>query len=182
VKVDNYFAGGRGVTLALYVEVDAIFNLACPASTAQSTCLVWPNGWARVSPGLRPARCMAIRWCIRSRKNNGATSTRSEYVRATTRASAARKFFDYWREHRPPIKGSARLQHLRPSDAARRRPCRIFVSDKWRRTEDPGKHAWQLWTVSFHKGVIHDASLPKRRLNTVSPTCSKFGATGTKGI
>jgi UDP-glucuronate decarboxylase len=72
VKVDNYFAGSRGVTLPLYVEVDAIFNLACPASTAQSTCLVWPNGWARVSPGLRPARCMAIRWCIRSRKNNGA--------------------------------------------------------------------------------------------------------------
>jgi UDP-glucuronate decarboxylase len=32
VRAENYFTGSRKVTFPLYIEVDEIFHLACPAS------------------------------------------------------------------------------------------------------------------------------------------------------
>ena len=107
--VDNYFTGRKDniahlignhnfeayrhdVTFPLYVEVDEIYNLACPASPihyqfdpvqttktsvmAPSTCWVWPNASARISCKPPPARSMAIRPFTRKPKIIGATSTR----------------------------------------------------------------------------------------------------------
>ena len=124
ICVDNYFTGSRrniahllsnplfeamchDVTFPLYVEIDAIFNLACPASPihyqrdpVQTTktsvhgaisMLGSPN--ASASASFRPPRAkpMVTRWCIRSRKNIGAMSTRSAFDPATTKASIVPK-------------------------------------------------------------------------------------------
>ena len=122
--VDNFFTGTRGnvahlltepsfelirhdVTFPLYVEVDEIYNLACPASPihyqfdpvqttktsvlAPSTCSGWPRGDAQKSCRHPLRRCMVIRWCIRSPKSTGATSIRSARVPAMMKASVARR-------------------------------------------------------------------------------------------
>src|ERR1700691_1572688 len=61
------------VTFPLYVEVDQIFNLACPASP------------------IRHPRSTATPRCILRRKNTGATSTRSAEDPATTKENGARR-------------------------------------------------------------------------------------------
>ena len=94
------------VTFPLYVEVDEIYNLACPASPIHyqhdpvQTTKTSVHGainmlglakrvQVRASSRRRPARCTAIRRCTRSRSPTGATSIRSACARATTKASAA---------------------------------------------------------------------------------------------
>jgi len=124
ICVDNYFTGSRrniahllsnplfeamchDVTFPLYVEIDAIFNLACPASPihyqrdpVQTTktsvhgaisMLGSPNASASASFRPQPAKSMAIRWCTPSRKNIGATSTPSAHAVVTTKPSVLPK-------------------------------------------------------------------------------------------
>src|SRR4026209_1485921 len=119
--VDNYFTGARDniahlignphfeamrhdVTFPLYVEVDEIYNLACPASPihyqldpVQTTktsvhgainMLGSRRGSRRASCKPPRARCTAIRRRIRNAKTIADTSIRSGYARATTKASA----------------------------------------------------------------------------------------------
>ena len=121
--VDNFFTGGKhniahlldephfelvrhDVTFPLYVEVDEIYNLACPASPihyqhdpVQTTktsrarrdqhARAWPSACGARSCRRRPARSTATPRCIRRPKTTGAASTRSARAPATTRASAA---------------------------------------------------------------------------------------------
>ena len=97
------------VTFPLYVEVDEIYNLACPASpvhyqydpvqTTKTSVhgainMLGPRqahqGAASCRP--RPARCTAIRKCIRSRRDYwGHVNPDRHPQSATTRASAAPK-------------------------------------------------------------------------------------------
>ena len=121
--VDNYFTGRKDniahllgnphfelmrhdVTFPLYVEVDEIYNLACPASPihyqydpVQTTKTSVHRrdqhaGPRQAAEGARscrprPRRSMATRACIRRPRTTGATSIRSGRAPATTRASAA---------------------------------------------------------------------------------------------
>ena len=94
------------VTFPLYVEVDEIYNLACPASPihyqhdpVQTTKTSVHRRDQHAGPGQaaraagssrpRPARSMATRRSTRSPRTIGATSTRSGRAPAMTRASAA---------------------------------------------------------------------------------------------
>ena len=94
------------VTFPLYVEVDEIYNLACPASPdplparpgaddqdqrARRDQHAGPGqaGEGQDPAGLDLARSTATRRCIRRRRTTGATSIRSVRAPATTRASAA---------------------------------------------------------------------------------------------
>ena len=95
------------VTFPLYVEVDEIFNLACPASPihyqfdpVQTTKTSVPGainmlGLAKRVKAKNPAGVdLGSIWrsaSIRRRRITGATSTRSVSVPATTRASDVRK-------------------------------------------------------------------------------------------
>src|SRR5215471_16496168 len=95
ICVDNFYTGTRrniehlldskyfelmrhDVTFPLYVEVDEIYNLACPAS---------PSGCARKSCRRRRRRSMAIPTCTRRRRTIGGTSIRSASAPVMTRAS-----------------------------------------------------------------------------------------------
>ena len=123
--VDNFYTGTKDniahlfdspnfelmrhdVTFPLYVEVDEIYNLACPASpihyqhdpvqttkTSVHGAINMLGLAKRVQrenlPGLDERSLWRSRTCIRRRKNTGATSIRSARVRATTKASAAPK-------------------------------------------------------------------------------------------
>ena len=122
ICVDNFFTGRKrniehlighprfelmrhDVTMPLYVEVDQVYNLACPASpvhyqhdpiqTTKTSVLGAFNmlGLAKrlnaASSRPPPPRSTATRPCTRSRRATGATSTRSARAPATTRASAA---------------------------------------------------------------------------------------------
>ena len=123
ICVDNFFTGARSniehllshkrfelirhdVTFPLYVEVDEIYNLACPASPdplparsgaddqdqrARRDQHAGPGQAraARRSSRRRPPKCTAIPASIRRPRTIGATSTRSDRAPATTRASAA---------------------------------------------------------------------------------------------
>ena len=104
--VDNYYTGGRAniahllghsrfevmrhdITFPLYVEVDQIYNLACPASPihyqldpVQTTktsvhgainMLGLPNGYARASSRPPPARSTATPRCTPSGRITAAT-------------------------------------------------------------------------------------------------------------
>ena len=94
------------VTFPLYVEVDEIYNLACPASPIHyqhdpvQTTKTSVHGAINMlglakrlqvprSSRPRPARSTATRRSIRRPRTIGATSTRSARAPATTRASAA---------------------------------------------------------------------------------------------
>ena len=94
------------VTFPLYVEVDEIYNLACPASpihyqfdpvqtTKTSRARRDQHARPRQAPAgarscrPRPARSTATPRCTRRPRTTGATSTRSARAPATTRASAA---------------------------------------------------------------------------------------------
>ena len=120
--VDNFFTGRRAnvahlldapgfelmrhdVTFPLYVEVDEIYNLACPASpihyqfdpvqttkTSVHGAINMLGLAKRVRAKMLQAstwRSTATRACIRRPRTTGATSTRSGRGPATTRASAA---------------------------------------------------------------------------------------------
>lgn len=103
--VDNFYTGTRDnvahllgnprfellrhdITFFLYVEVDEIYNLACPASPihyqndpVQTTKTsvhgsinildLWPSVWARRSCSHPPARYMATRKCTPRRRTTG---------------------------------------------------------------------------------------------------------------
>ena len=104
ICVDNFFTGdkrniahllGRAnfelirhdVTFPLYMEVDEIYNLACPASpvhyqhdpvrqpkpafTVQSICWGWPNALGPEFFRPLPVRCTEIQRCIPNRKVTG---------------------------------------------------------------------------------------------------------------
>ncbi len=119
---DNFFSGTKDnishlignshfellrhdVTFPLYVEVDEIYNLACPASPihyqfdpVQTTKTSvhgainiwgWPSGSRRASSRRPPARYTATPTSIRSGRSTGGGSIRSAFAPATTRASAA---------------------------------------------------------------------------------------------
>ena len=122
--VDNYFTGSRDniaamlsnpsfealrhdITLPLYVEVDQIYNLGCPASPIHyqfdpvQTIKVSVHGAINML-GLakrvehpfsrhQPAKCTAIPGCIRKRRTIGATSTRSGPARLLRRGQALRR-------------------------------------------------------------------------------------------
>src|SRR5450631_825722 len=114
--VDNYFTGSKqnvmscldnprfelmrhDVTFPLYVEVDEIYNLACPASPVHyqhdpvQTTKTSVHG-AICAPRFsrpRPRKSMAIPTSTRSRKSIGATSIRSGPGPVTMKASAAPK-------------------------------------------------------------------------------------------
>ncbi len=95
------------VTFPLYVEVDEIFNLACPASpihyqrdpaqTTKTNVMVRSIFWAWQSErdrrffGPRHPRFTAILRCIRSRKAIGATLIRLARARAMTRVNDVRR-------------------------------------------------------------------------------------------
>ena len=120
--VDNFFTGTKDniahllgnphfelmrhdVTFPLYVEVDEIYNLACPASPIHyqydpvQTTKTSVHGAINMlglakrvkarSSRPRPARSTATPRCTRRPRTTGATSTRSARAPATTRASAA---------------------------------------------------------------------------------------------
>ena len=103
--VDNYFTGSRDhvrdlldnprfellrhdITFPLYIEVDEIYNLACPASPVHyqfdpvadhkdmrtrqaSICWVLPNGSKHAFCRHPPAKCTATRKYTPSRKTTG---------------------------------------------------------------------------------------------------------------
>jgi UDPglucose 6-dehydrogenase len=120
--VDNFFTGRKeniahllrhprfelmrhDVTFPLYVEVDQIYNLACPASPRHyqhdpvQTTKVSVHGAINLlglakrlqAPSCRrpPARCTATPRCTRRPRTTGAGSIRSASGPATTKASAA---------------------------------------------------------------------------------------------
>jgi UDP-glucuronate decarboxylase len=122
--VDNFFTGTKAnvehlldhprfelmrhdVTFPLYVEVDQIYNLACPASPIHyqhdpvqttKTSVHGAINMLGLAKRLRagssrppPARSTATRPCTRRSKPTGATSTPSASAAATTKASAAPK-------------------------------------------------------------------------------------------
>src|SRR5512139_2852697 len=122
--VDNYFTGTKrnvatcldnprfelmrhDVTFPLYVEIDQIYNLACPASpihyqhdpvqttkTSVHGAINMLGLAKRVKAKIfrpRRRRSMAIRTCIRRPKTTGGTLIRSARAPATMRASAAPK-------------------------------------------------------------------------------------------
>ena len=125
VCVDNFFTGARrniehlldhkhfevvrhDVTFPLYVEVDEIYSLACPASPIHyqhdpvqttKTSVHGAINMLGLAKRLReqeffrhlPRKCMAIRASTRRPRLIGATSTRSARAPATTKANAARK-------------------------------------------------------------------------------------------
>ncbi len=133
--VDNFFTGDKrniahllddpnfelmrhDVTFPLYVEVDEIYNLACPASPVHyqfdpvQTTKTSVHGainmlglakrvQARRSCRRRPPRSTAIPRCIRSRKATGAASIRSARAACYDEGKrcAETLFFDYWRQH-----------------------------------------------------------------------------------
>ncbi|MCK7472831.1 MAG: GDP-mannose 4,6-dehydratase [Rhodopseudomonas palustris] len=129
------------VTFPLYVEVDEIYNLACPASPIHyqydpvQTTKVSVHGAINMlglakrvqgarSSRPRPARSTATPRCTRRPRTTGATSTRiglrSCYDEG--KRCAETLFFDYHRQHRLRHQGRAHLQHLRPAHAPQRRP------------------------------------------------------------
>ncbi|MEJ7709192.1 MAG: GDP-mannose 4,6-dehydratase [Pyrinomonadaceae bacterium] len=124
ICLDNFFTGRRenlhhlmddhrfelirhDVVEPILLEVDQIYNLACPASpvhyqfnpvkTVKTSVMGAINmlGLAKrvraASCRRRPQRCMATRKFTRSRKATGATSTRSAFDHVTTKASASPK-------------------------------------------------------------------------------------------
>ena len=110
------------VTFPLYVEVDEIYNLACPASPVHyqptrcrpprrrvhgaSTCSASPSGVGAASCRPRPARSTATRRSIRRPRATGATSTRSapRSCYDEGKRCAETLFFDYHRQHGLDIK------------------------------------------------------------------------------
>ena len=151
--VDNYFTGtqanvaqhlGRAnfelmrhdVTLPLYVEVDEIYNLACPASpihyqvdpvqTTKTSVHGAINmlGLAKRAEGAgfckpRLARSTAIPTCTRRPRtywgNVNPIGPRACYDEG--KRCAETLFFDYHRQHRLRHQGRAHLQHLRSAHA-----------------------------------------------------------------
>jgi len=104
---DPHFEAMRhDVTFPLYVEVDEIYNLACPASpvhyqfdpvqTTKTSVIgainmlgLAPSGSARRSCRPPPVRYTAIPPCIPRPRTTAATSIRWARAHATTKASAA---------------------------------------------------------------------------------------------
>ena len=156
--VDNFFTGTKrniahlldhphfelmrhDVTFPLYVEVDEIYNLACPASPihyqhdpVQTTktsvhgainMLGLAKRVQRQDPaGLDQRGLRRPRGPSAAREPTGATSTRSA-PRACYdegKRCAETLFFDYHRQHKLRHQGRAHLQHLRPAHASERRP------------------------------------------------------------
>jgi nucleoside-diphosphate-sugar epimerase len=113
VCVDNFFTGAKrniahiignkrfelvrhDVTFPLYVEVDEIYNLACPASPVHQTTKTSVHGAInmlglakRLRAKILQASSMAIPTSIHSRRSIGATSTRSGPGPVMMKASAA---------------------------------------------------------------------------------------------
>ncbi|WP_243669143.1 SDR family oxidoreductase [Methanoculleus chikugoensis] len=139
--VDNFFTGSRqnvahllenknfeilrhDITFPLYVEVDEIYNLACPASPvhyqfnpAQTTKTSvmggdqhaggWRNGCAFLFSRRRRVKCMEIRpFTLNPRPTGGGMSTPLGHVHVTMRGKrcAETLFFDYRRQHGLDIK------------------------------------------------------------------------------
>ena len=182
--VDNFFTGTQGqcraicstnprfelmrhdVTFPLYVEVDEIYNLACPASpdplpvrsgaddqdqraSAPSTCWAWPSACRRKilqastsevygDPTVHPQT--EDYW-----GNVNPIGLRSCYDEG--KRCAETLFFDYCRQHQVAHQGRAHLQHLRSAHAPQRRPRGVQFHrpgaagpghhDLWRRQPDP---------------------------------------------
>ena len=152
--VDNFYTGTRDnisqlfnsprfevirhdVTFPLYVEIDEIYNLACPASPDslsvrsrghdenerprgyQHAC--WRSVPEARSCRPRPARSTEIPPCIRSPRPTGATSIRSDHAPAMTKESDARNVV----LQLPPTEqgaseGRPHLQYLRSTHAPER--------------------------------------------------------------
>ena len=137
---DNFYSGTRDnvehllgnphfelmrhdVTFPLYVEIDEIYNLACPASPIHyqwdpvQTTKTSVHGAINMlglgqthksqdSSGFYQRGSTATPKSIRSRKATGDGSTPSVFAPVTTKASVAQKrsFFDYHRQHNLEIK------------------------------------------------------------------------------
>ena len=119
----NFELMRHDVTFPLYVEVDEIYNLACPASPIHyqhdpgaddQDLRARRDQHARPRqadagedpPGLDLARSTATRACIRRPRTTGATSTRSGRASCYDEGKrcAETLFFDYHRQHRLRIK------------------------------------------------------------------------------
>ena len=158
ICADNYFTGSRDniahllgnpyfevirhdVTIPLYVEVDRIFNLACPASpihyqfdpvqTTKTSVLGAINmlGLAKRVQGAAssrppPARSMAIRPCIRRPRdywgNVNPIGPRACYDEG--KRCAETLFFDYHRQHGVDIKVARIFNTYGPRMHPQRRP------------------------------------------------------------
>ena len=125
------------MTFPLYVEVDEIYNLACPASPdplpvrpgaddqdqrawARSTCSGWPSGCkAPDPPGLdqRGLRRPGVHPQTESYWGNvNPIGPRACYDEG--KRCAETLFFDYHRQHNLRHQGRAHLQYLRPAHAS----------------------------------------------------------------
>ena len=121
--------------------VDVILHLASPASPvdydrlpletlrgqlarARGGCSTSPAQPGATLPSPPPRRSTATRSSIPSPRRTGATSTPSARAPATTRrsASARRSITSTRRVHGVRANDRPALQHVRPADAARRRP------------------------------------------------------------
>ena len=132
ICVDNFYTGKKrniahllsdpdfellrhDITLPLYIEVDQIYNLACPASPihyqfdpvqttktcvhAPSTCSDWPSGRRRGSCRLRPARFMATEVHPQEAYRGAVNPTGIRACYDEGKRCAETLFFDYQRQH-----------------------------------------------------------------------------------
>ena len=180
------------VTFPLYVEVDEIYNLACPASPIHyqfdpvQTTKTSVHGAINMlglakrtrakSCRPRPARSTATRASIRRPRTTGATSTRSGRGRATTRASAApRRCASTTCASTTSDQGGADLQHLRPAHAPERRagglelhrPGAAGRADHHLRRRQPDPQL--LLRRRPDRGVAADDGEPRRRHRADQP-------------
>ena len=95
-------------------------------SARSARCTCW-SGRSPTAPGScwpPPPRRTATRWCTRSRRPTGATSTRSACAASTTSRSASprRRPWPTTATAALDVGDRADLQHVRPADAPGRRP------------------------------------------------------------
>jgi UDP-glucuronate decarboxylase len=128
------------ITMPLYVEVDAIYNLACPASPIHyqrdpvqtlKTCVHGSINLLGLANRLRiPILLASTSEVYGDPHVHPQTEDYWGHVNPIGRRScydegkrcAETLFFDYGRQYRLPIRGRADLQHLWPAHASARRP------------------------------------------------------------
>ncbi len=155
--VDNYFTGTRrnidhlldhhgfelirhDVTFPLYVEVDQIFNLACPASPIHyqhdpvQTTKTSVHGAINMLGLAKRLRAKILQASTSEVYGDPSVHPQTEDYWGHVNPIGPRScydegkrcaetlFFDYWRQHQLAHQGRAHLQHLRPAHASQRRP------------------------------------------------------------
>ena len=131
------------VTFPLYIEVDEIYNLACPASPIHyqhdpvQTTKTSVHGAINMLGLAKRLRCRIFQASTSEVYGDPQVHPQPESYWGNVNPVGIRScydegkrcaetlFFDYYRQHRPGDQGRAHLQHVRPANASGRRARRV---------------------------------------------------------